>query len=280
MISVNQSKREISWRGAIRWVATILVVTPIGIIISSNVQKLAQDRQWDTFLSNWWPTMLELSPLLEHSWFWFVFGVLAATSVLLWADKLLRVRVRQSQKDKSPAQEVPNKNLGPVPIVMEFNPESEKYFNQEDIPNPDISSVVERYRKYHCMMFNDSDETLVNVSCEVERIITTQNRPNDVEIAPENVHDKLRYDVPPTFPARMNFSPSGREKLWLFSRLTKALDSEPIRIVKGDKFFYDKKRLRQVFLRVTADNHVPKIFSVTCWVQDGNLRMTGIRPEG
>lgn len=170
-----------------------------------------------------------------------------------------------------------NRPILPVPITIEFNPENGSYFNQEDCPS-DVSVVIERYRGYYCTMFNDSDESLTNVSCEVERIITIPNRPNDTQIAPESIHAKLHYDLQ-TFPTRSDFPPRGREKLWLFSRLKKALDNEPIRIVNGDKFFYDKKRQRQVFLRVTADNHVPKIFSVTCWVEDGNLRMTWIRPE-
>lgn len=171
-----------------------------------------------------------------------------------------------------------NYKLSQVPVVMEFNPENGQYFHQEDRPS-DVSVVTERYREYYCTMFNDSDETLRNVSCEVARIITIKNRPNDVEIHPENVHDKLRYDVPPTFPVSMAISAMGREKLWLFSRLKKVLDNEPIRIVKGSKFFHDKKRVRKVFLRVTAENYLPKSFSVDVWVDDGLLRMTWIQPE-
>lgn len=72
-----------------RWAATVLLGI-LGIIVTANVEKLAQDRKWDTFLTTWWPTMLDLSPLLEQRWFWFVFGVLAATVALLWADKWIR----------------------------------------------------------------------------------------------------------------------------------------------------------------------------------------------
>jgi hypothetical protein len=171
-----------------------------------------------------------------------------------------------------------NRPILQVPITIEFNPENGKYFNQERRENSNVSVVPEIYREYYCTVFNDSDESLTNVSCEVEKIITIPNRPNDTQIEPENIHDKLHYDLD-GFPVNRDFSPRRREKLWLFSRLTKALDDEPVRIVKGAKFFYDKKRQRQVFLRVTADNHAPKTFSVTCWVEDGNLRMTWIRPE-
>lgn len=170
-----------------------------------------------------------------------------------------------------------NRPILQVPITMEFNPENGRYSNQEDRPS-DASVVIERYREYYCTMFNDSDESLTNVSCEIERIITIPNRPNDTQIAPENIHDKCRYDLP-ACPTKSDFPPRGREKLWLFSRLTKALDNEPIRIVNGSKCFHDKGRQRQVFLRVTADNHAQKNFSVICWVQDGILRMGWIRPE-
>lgn len=90
MTSTNQTKQEISLKTFVRRVVTVLVCAPLGIVVTANVEKLAQDRKWDTFLTTWWPTMLDLSPLLEQRWFWFVFGILAATAALLWADKLIR----------------------------------------------------------------------------------------------------------------------------------------------------------------------------------------------
>ena len=170
-----------------------------------------------------------------------------------------------------------NRHILQVPITMEFNPDNERFFTQEDRPNSDPSVGIERHREYFCTMFNNSDETLRNVSCEVDTIITIPNRPNDNQIEPQNVHEKLHYDLHDS-PTKCDFSPRAREKLWLFSRLVTKLD-KPIRILKASKSFHDKGRQMKVSLRVTADDYAQKTFSVDAWVHDGILRMTGIKPE-
>lgn len=285
MAPVNHASQDIPWRSIIRWVATFLFVTPIGIIFAANVEKLAQEKKWDTFLTNWWPAMLELSPLLESSWFWFVFGIITATAVLLWVDKLMRgpridkaVLTDESIRKISSGVLTAKQLIAPAPITIEFNPENETYFNQERRENPDVSVLPELYREYYCTVFNNSDETLRNVSCEVDKIITSSDRPTDRQIDPETIHEKLHFDLP-TFPTKSDFAPREREKLWLFSRLKKALDNERICIVKGTKSFHDMRRQRKVFLKVTAENYLPKSFSVDVWVHDGIVRMTHIRPE-
>ena len=213
--------------------------------------------------------------------FWGGFVGVIGWAIFIWMRSRKQTTATQAIKPitrtSEEAEVSTNKQVPQVPIVMEFNPEDGKYFNQEDRPS-DVSVVTERYREYYCMMFNDSDETLRNVSCEVEKLITAQNRPTDRQIDPETIHEKLRFELP-QYPTRNDFSPRAREKLWLFSRLKKALDNEPIRMVKGSRSFHDKGRQRKVFLRVTAENYAPKTFSVTVWVHEGLLRMTWIQPE-
>lgn len=242
------------------------------------------------------PTLFAIAVLLVGGLMYAIFNLIYGHRIKLMEERLQwkNDRISELEREKANKAEVPPRaevddkqtidfqvisKKPQVPVVLEFNPDNGHYFHQEDRPS-DVSGVVtERYREYFCTMYNDSDETLRNVSCEVERIITIKNRPNDVEIHPENVHDKLRYDIPPTFPVTIPVSARGREKIWLFSRLKKVLDNEPIRIVKGSKSFGDKKRVRKVFLRVTAENYLPKAFSVDVWVEDGLLRMAWIQSE-
>lgn len=87
---VKQNRRDFPWKARLRKLVTTLLIAPIGIIVAANIEKLAQDRKWDNFLSNWWPTVLDIAALLGHRWFWFVFGGLVTATVLLWSDKWLR----------------------------------------------------------------------------------------------------------------------------------------------------------------------------------------------
>lgn len=199
-----------------------------------------------------------------------LFGILMLASSLWCANQLAVLVERRKGRalQQNPNDRAPT--LALVPVQMEFNPDSDRYFNQRDSP--------ERYREYYCTVFNDSGETLRNVSCELDHIITHMDRPNDHPVDPQTIHEKFVFDLP-NFPTRNNFPPQGRERMWLFSRLKKELDNEPIRIVKTSAFFYDRKRKREVVIRVTADRYGPKIFRAELWVQDGILRMTGLRPE-
>lgn len=79
--------KDIPWKVIVRWSATTILGAPIGIVIAANVEKLAQDRKWDIILTNMWPTVVDLSKLLESGWFWFAFGALVATSILLWGER-------------------------------------------------------------------------------------------------------------------------------------------------------------------------------------------------
>lgn len=166
-----------------------------------------------------------------------------------------------------------------VPIQIEFNPENGKYFNQEDRASQESQSVNERYREYYCHVFNDSSKTLMNLACEVETIITKLDRPADRQIEPESIHEKLAFDLP-QFPTKCDLAPKEREKMWLFSRLKKVVDNDPIRIVKRPTAFHDKGRERFVRLRVTADGYTPRHFEVSVWVNDGLLRMSWINRTG
>lgn len=184
---------------------------------------------------------------------------------------------KDGNKQTLPLEVMTGKPL--VPVIVEFNPEDQKYFRQGRQGDFDPQIGQDVWREYICTVVNTSDEPLTNVSWEVERVVWQKDRPNDHEYNPENIHEKLRYDlaVPST---KIDFNGREREKLCLFSRLKKASsDNEPVRIMHSTVGFHDRKRLMTVFIKVTASSYEEKHFSLDMWVHDGLLRMTGIRPE-
>jgi hypothetical protein len=254
-------------------------------VASSFLQWLIPTGFWSAIWSGILMTATITGGILE-GWSWptlIVAGIfiLACCSVIAnalssWLERSKPKHVASISTALSSKHPIPT--IAQVPVKIEFNPENGKFFVQDHRPVSSSGDTNGVYREYFCRVVNDSNESIHNVSCEVEKIVTHQNRPSDRDIDPEDFHEKLAFDIT-SYSTLCHLAPGQWETLWLFSRLKKPVDDEPIRIVHRSKYFHDRGRERTVFMRFTADEYAPKSFSVKVWVHDGLLRMTWIRPE-
>ena len=65
---------------------TIFIFSPL---IGTNIQNLAKEKDWDTLLIEWWPSMLEFA---SEPWFINLFFFMFGASVFAFCDSKLRTK--------------------------------------------------------------------------------------------------------------------------------------------------------------------------------------------
>jgi len=87
----------------IRWAFTIITFI-IGVIITTNIQKLLEGKGWDKFFLKYWPTELpnmpDFSYLIESKCFWLFFGFSAGIAMALWIIRLWPEKERAKERSR------------------------------------------------------------------------------------------------------------------------------------------------------------------------------------
>jgi len=89
-----------SMRQVVRWAAmgiSTIVFIPIIIL---NVEKLAENKKWDQFLTTWWPTVSESLIWANSTWFLCIAAFIGGATVALWVDFFLRRKEKHGESNE------------------------------------------------------------------------------------------------------------------------------------------------------------------------------------
>lgn len=78
-------------RKAVRWTVTTFLVLSLIPVVNLNVERLAEAKGWDRFLSDHWGAIMSnAAQLATQPWFVVLLGFLAGGTAFMWGDYILR----------------------------------------------------------------------------------------------------------------------------------------------------------------------------------------------
>jgi hypothetical protein len=95
----------------IRWAITAIALFLFTAFLTVNLDKLAEEKDWNTVLTRLVAKMPDISPLIDNAWFQFLFGCFVTIAVFLWGDwwkssHSIRIKSTASE-DKEPQPAIP-----------------------------------------------------------------------------------------------------------------------------------------------------------------------------
>jgi hypothetical protein len=141
---VDPTKNRWQTADVIRVAATAAAGALLTAFIGVNVEKAAQDRHWDNFLSRAIEKMSGLSPYVSTWCFWFALGLFVGVAISFWVLKYLPERRLKSS------------------LEVVFDPTSWRFSTPDTVISP--SGLQRRGHHYSVEVVNHSHATLERVA--------------------------------------------------------------------------------------------------------------------